>query len=71
MKHIEPDIFRNCQPVPAAPEAAMTWRERLSAWWRRAGWNQATLPETLRADVEGDHPSARPVRGRAPWEQRL
>ncbi|MBB3935861.1 hypothetical protein SAMN05216566_103401 [Aureimonas phyllosphaerae] len=71
MKHAAPENFENYRSLGPASIAAPTWRQRLSAWWQRIGWDQPTLPATLQADVQPDHPSARPVRCRPDWERRL
>lgn len=71
MKHAAPENFENCRSFGAASTAAPTRRQRLSAWWKRVGWDQSALPATLQPDVQPDHPCARPDRGRADWERRL
>jgi hypothetical protein len=71
MKHFAPDEFDVHPPHRVAPMKASTWRERLAAWWWKLGWDQTSLPQTLEADIHGDHPNARPVRGRADWERQL
>ncbi|WP_062012548.1 hypothetical protein [Aureimonas sp. AU4] len=62
---------RAARPPTQAKPGTAGWRGRLRLWWDRLGWDPHALPETLRADVERDHPHARPVRGRADWERRL
>ncbi|WP_279479998.1 hypothetical protein [Aureimonas sp. SK2] len=71
MKHVPPDAFEDRRRAPEADLTAPTWRQRLRSWWQRLGWDRRDLPLALHADIERDHPSARPVRGRAEWERRL
>jgi hypothetical protein len=71
MKHVPLDEFDVHPPLRVTSSKVSTWRERLAAWLWRLGWDQTSLPQTLDADIHGDHPNARPLRGRADWEHRL